>query len=285
MPTLDELGVDISGEPTLSNIGEGARAMPMPTWLDTIDQLQQGRARAMADPNYRSRVTFYAPGPGDRMEGGFETSRPNPVTGRAVPFTLDDVRLGRAPFVTVASDPSRYGQSVNLGDITYRSPIDRLMYTLQGVRGLVHDTGSAFRGRPDKLDVAVGDFRGFSAPAASAFVGQDPGTKLVSFGPGEAATGGWQTTVSPAAEGVGYVAPSRVAQGATTRPEDLQPQDSPSFLQKFMRALGKTDFTMPAPVAVSTTPATPPSIQLSPIGRASHIGRIGGTRAQDIYGR
>lgn len=267
MPTLDELGNDITPEPTLENIGERAREQRMPMWMDTIEQLQQGRARAMADPTYRARTTFYAPGPGDRMEGGFETSRPNPVTGRAVPFTLDDVRLGRAPFVTVASDPSRYGQSVNLGDITYRSPLDRMMYTLSNVRGYIHDTGSAFRGRPDKLDVAVGDFRGWSAPAASAFVGQDPGTKLVAFGPGTSATGGWETTVSPAAEGVGYVAPQRVGQGAATNPADLvAPPAEQSFLSRVLGALGKTKFNLPGAMPIEA-PRSEATFRLTPIGR------------------
>src|SRR5262249_49734074 len=39
--------------------------------------------------------------------------------------------------------------------------------------------GSAFGGRPDKLDVAVGDFRGWSPGAASAFVQTDAGRRMV----------------------------------------------------------------------------------------------------------
>jgi len=128
---------------------------------------------------FNSRVTYYAPGPADRMEGGFETSRPNPGTGRRVPSTLDDVRLGVSPFVTVAGDPSRYGQTVKMGPLTYTSPIDQKSYTLPDVTGYVHDTGSAFRGRPDKLDVAAGDYRGWSPQAASAAVQADAGRRTV----------------------------------------------------------------------------------------------------------
>lgn len=145
---------------------------------------------------YRARTTFYAPGASGPvgkykdLEGPFATSRKNPETGQAIPSTLDDVRLGRAKAVTVAGDPSRYGQSVNLGPITYRSPIDGQTYTLPDVKGYVHDTGSAFQGRPDKLDIAVGDFRGWTPQQASAFVSKDPGTRDVDFsGGGGFATG------------------------------------------------------------------------------------------------
>lgn len=128
---------------------------------------------------FNSRVTYYAPGPGDRMEGGFETSQPNPQTGKRVPSTLDDVRLGTSPFVTLAGDPSRYGQTVKMGPLTYTSPIDQKSYTLPDVTGYVHDTGSAFKGRPDKLDVAAGDYRGYSPQAASAAVQADAGRRTV----------------------------------------------------------------------------------------------------------
>src|SRR3990167_3029999 len=41
-------------------------------------------------------------------------------------------------------------------EITYKSPIDGKTYTLNDVPVAVHDTGGAFQGRPDKLDIAVG---------------------------------------------------------------------------------------------------------------------------------
>jgi len=142
------------------------------------DYLPGSRRPNPFDP-FSSRVTYYAPGPGGRMEGGFETSQPNPGTGRRVPSTLDDVRLGVSPFVTLAGDPSRYGQTVKMGPLTYTSPIDQKSYTLPDVTGYVHDTGSAFRGRPDKLDVAAGDYRGYSPQAASAAVQADAGRRTV----------------------------------------------------------------------------------------------------------
>jgi hypothetical protein len=109
--------------------------------------------------------TFYAPGasgPGG-MEGPYATSRPNPNLGGArLPTTLDDVRAARAAGhdipVSLAGDPRRYGQSHKLGSITYRGR-DGVMYTLDKVTGYVHDTGGAFKGRMDKLDIAAIDGR------------------------------------------------------------------------------------------------------------------------------
>jgi hypothetical protein len=139
----------------------------------------------MVGPNGET-MTFYAPGAGGKMEGGFETSQPN-KEGQNIPRTLDDLRSGNSDYVSVASDPSRYGQSVPLGTVTYRSPKDGKMYTLNNVNGYIHDTGSAFKGRPDKLDIASGDYRGWSGSAASAHV---LGNSVVRPGGGMDAGGG-----------------------------------------------------------------------------------------------
>lgn len=127
----------------------------------------------------QARTTFYAPGAGGNIEGKYETSRPNlegekNSAGNPIPRTLDDVRLGKANYVTLASDPSNYGKTYNLGTVTYTSALDNQTYELQNVTGYVHDTGSAFKGRPDKFDIAVGNFNGWSASAGSQFVDKQP---------------------------------------------------------------------------------------------------------------
>ena len=43
--------------------------------------------------------------------------------------------------MTLAGDPSRYGQTVKMGPLTYTSPLDQKSYTLPDVTGYVHDTG------------------------------------------------------------------------------------------------------------------------------------------------
>ncbi len=147
-----------------------------------------------------ARTTFYAPGAGKNdnsgMQGGFITSKPN-LEGTYVPRTLDCVRLGECDYVTLASNPSNYNKYLDMGKVTYKSPVDGITYTgsrevaartgatysenLDGVYGYVHDTGSAFNSSGcanygtcgimnSKFDVAVGDFRGWSEGAATRFL-------------------------------------------------------------------------------------------------------------------
>jgi hypothetical protein len=101
------------------------------------------------------------------MEGCVETSRPG-LDGQAVPRSLDDVRAGRARFVTLASDSSNYGKYFNIGTVTYMSAEDHQKHTVQNVVGYVHDTGGAFKGRPDKIDVNTTICRNCSDAQASA---------------------------------------------------------------------------------------------------------------------
>jgi hypothetical protein len=101
-------------------------------------------------------ITFYVPhnAPNCRssMEGCVETSRPG-LDGQRVPRSLDDVRAGRSKFVTLASDSSNYGKYFNIGSVTYLSAQDKQKHTVPNVIGYVHDTGGAFKGKPQKIDV------------------------------------------------------------------------------------------------------------------------------------
>ncbi len=121
------------------------------------------------------RVTCYAPGADPVLEGPFATSKPGPNGGQSIPRTLDDFRLGRSNYVTLAANPARYGQWFDMGTITYVSNIDNRQYTIQKVVGYVHDTGCAFKTQGErgaccakyntcgeavrKMDIAYGDFR------------------------------------------------------------------------------------------------------------------------------
>lgn len=116
-------------------------------------------------------LTFYVPhdAPGCRtsIEGCIETSKPG-LDGQSIPRCLDEVRAGTARYVTLASDPRNYGKYYNLGTITYTSALDKQKHTVENVVGYVHDTGSAFRGRPDKLDICTTICRGCSDSQAGA---------------------------------------------------------------------------------------------------------------------
>jgi hypothetical protein len=192
-------GGPVQGPPSPASLGKQGSLLDFLQNFNPISTAEaRGRGRGESYPvppgSTRSNphFTFYGPGPGGRMEGGFETSRPNQA-GTNVPITLDMVRSareqGRDLNVTLASDPSRYGETINVGTVTFVSPIDGKQYTLDNVRGFVHDTGSAFKGRPEKVDIAVSDYTGWSERAAGdqtalAHIGAAPNAIVVA-GPGE----------------------------------------------------------------------------------------------------
>jgi hypothetical protein len=152
-----------------------ARGEPSQSLFDLLKSMVTAQAAEQAKgPPANAKFTFYAPGAGGAMEGPKSTSKVGP-DGRTskekggVPSTLDDFRLGKSQYVTLASDPSNYGKTFSLPDVKYTSPIDGKEYTVSGAKGVVHDTGPAFKGRPDKFDIAVGDFTG-KGRGASDFV-------------------------------------------------------------------------------------------------------------------
>jgi hypothetical protein len=104
------------------------------------------------------KVTFYVPintpGCATSVQGCMTTSQTG-LDGKNDPITVDAVRLHKAQYATCASDSSNYRKYFNIGTVTYRSWLDQQMHTVQNVICYVHDTGGAFKGRPDKLDLAT----------------------------------------------------------------------------------------------------------------------------------
>jgi hypothetical protein len=77
---------------------------------------------------------------------------------------------------------------------------------------------------------------------------------------------GWQQTVAAEPAGVGYVPSEKVAQGATTAPEELEPQKKESsFLSRFLGALGDTDIK-PAKIPAIPSPQYGAVFRPAPIG-------------------
>ena len=103
----------------------------------------------------RPTMTAYSPQKGgDKMEGGYASSRPGP-DGKAEVRTLADVQAGRSQYVTLAGDPSQYGKTFTIPEITYKDASGKEV-TLKNVKGVVHDTGSAFKGKGDqRFDIPV----------------------------------------------------------------------------------------------------------------------------------
>ncbi len=93
------------------------------------------------------QITFYvphnAPNCARSIEGCIATSRPG-LDGKNIPRSLDDVRAGRAKYVTLASCPNNYNKFYHLGTITYKSAEDGQMHKVENVIGYVHDTGGDF---------------------------------------------------------------------------------------------------------------------------------------------
>jgi hypothetical protein len=89
------------------------------------------------------------------MEGDLRSSRRG-LDGKSLVRTLDDYAAGKSAYVTVAGDPSYYGQKYTIPSITYTDASGN-QQTLSNVPAYVHDTGKAFKGQPEgRFDVAVG---------------------------------------------------------------------------------------------------------------------------------
>lgn len=145
-------------------------------------------------------VTNYWPIKGGRdvgVEGSDKTSRPDPSGAYRV-STLEDYRTGKADHVTIAADPSHYGEWYTIPSYTYINAKGE-QHTLKNVPAYVHDTGSAFQGRRRKFDVAAdystGDSHGArldrangNLNAGAAFV---PGRPSVAEAPKPGSTEYW----------------------------------------------------------------------------------------------
>lgn len=109
------------------------------------------------------KLSAYSPqrsgSPTSKMEGGYASSKPGPDNKSEV-RTLHDYASGTSQHVTLAGHPSQYGKEYTIPSITYNHPETGESKTLTNVRGVVHDTGSAFKGDDAKsgqrFDVATG---------------------------------------------------------------------------------------------------------------------------------
>ncbi len=192
LPQVVTLALSLAG-------GFGTSAAAEPFKLAALPSVASPSFPAIVPPpsvkpsnSFTARTTFYGPGAGGSVQGGWETAFPN-LEGKAIPRTLDEVRLGKSRYVSVATAPENKGKFFYLGDVTYRSPIDNKVHTMKDVYGYSHDTGDAFKVgtcakyntcsvRLSKVDIAVGDFRGWSGSRAYAFLtgpGQSYGGSVV----------------------------------------------------------------------------------------------------------
>lgn len=87
------------------------------------------------------------------MEGGYPAAVKGP-DGTAMVRTLEDYRLGRSQYATIAASRRFLGKKYTIPSVTYR--VGNKVYTLKNVPVYVNDTGSAFVGAPEgRIDVPI----------------------------------------------------------------------------------------------------------------------------------
>lgn len=127
---------------------------------DNVANVSNSAAPSVAG-GIKTTLTAYAPKRGgDDMQGGYASSKPGPGDDPKDPKTwtvktLEDVATGRSQYVTIAGDPSQYGKTYTIPEIAYIDASGK-QQILRNVKAVVHDTGSAFKGKPEgRFDVAV----------------------------------------------------------------------------------------------------------------------------------
>jgi len=105
----------------------------------------------------KGNITVYSPQKGgDKMEGGYPSSRPGP-DGKALVRTVQDYANGTSEYITLAGSPSFYNKSYIIPELPYEDPKTGATKTLRNVRAVVHDTGGAFKTKPEfRYDIPYG---------------------------------------------------------------------------------------------------------------------------------
>ena len=115
--------------------------------LDT-DPVTRPKVLSDAPRVVRNKVTVYSPQKEyDKMEGGYPSSIAGP-DGKRLVRTLEDFRSGRSDYVTIAGDPQFYNNRYVIPSLRYRNKQGHY-YDLENVPVVVHDTGPAFKGKPE----------------------------------------------------------------------------------------------------------------------------------------
>lgn len=108
-------------------------------------------------PSVRGKLTVYSPQKTfNKMEGGYPSSKAGP-DGKFLVRTVADVVNGSSEYVTLAGSPQFYGRSYIIPSLPYTNPETGEVEQLENVRGVVHDTGSAFKTAPEgRFDIPLG---------------------------------------------------------------------------------------------------------------------------------
>ena len=102
-------------------------------------------------------ITIYSPQKGgDKMEGGYPSSRPGP-DGKSLVRTVQEYADGKYDYITLAGNPAFYNKEYVIPELPYEDPETGSIETLRNVRAVVHDTGGAFKTKPEfRYDIPYG---------------------------------------------------------------------------------------------------------------------------------
>jgi hypothetical protein len=116
------------------------------------------------DPTVEAKVTgtkgnisIYSPQKGgDKMEGGYPSSRPGP-DGKFLVRTVQEYAEGKYDYITLAGNPAFYNKEYVIPALPYKDPKTGEKKTFNNVRAIVHDTGEMFKTAPEfRFDIPLG---------------------------------------------------------------------------------------------------------------------------------
>ena len=116
------------------------------------------------DPTVEAKVTgtkgnisIYSPQKGgDKMEGGYPSSRPGP-DGKFLVRTVQEYAEGKHDYITLAGNPAFYNKEYVIPALPYKDPKTGEKKTFNNVRAIVHDTGEMFKTAPEfRFDIPLG---------------------------------------------------------------------------------------------------------------------------------
>lgn len=104
-----------------------------------------------------SGISVYSPQKGgDKMEGGYPSSRPGP-DGKFLVRTVQEYAEGKYDYITLAGSPAFYNKEYVIPALPYKDPKTGEKKIFNNVRAIVHDTGELFTTAPEfRFDIPLG---------------------------------------------------------------------------------------------------------------------------------
>jgi len=139
---------------TAQGLSDSIASYSSPSYNPPSEVIEEGE---ITQPQVFGNVTVYSPQKHmDKMEGDYASSKKGP-DGKRLVRTVMDVVNGSSDYITLAGSPQFYGRSYIIPSLPYTDPETGEVAYLENVRGVVHDTGSAFKTAPEgRFDIPLG---------------------------------------------------------------------------------------------------------------------------------